>query len=406
MREKKSVSREFARRYKSSKKKEKSRILDEYVKLTSYRRDYASFLLKNWGRKVYFRGGRVIFTGDFKSDRPNSGRKRKYCEETYHTLFAFWELLNYPCGKRLKSQLNELISKAEKFKEIKGIRKVSKNLRSISAATIDRMLRPARKQFELKGRSRTKPGTLLKRDIPIRTGVDWNENEFGYLEIDLVSHEGSNNSGEFCYTLNSVDIKSGWTDMVAVRNKAQVWVFDALLEIRTRLPFQLKGIDSDNGSEFINNHLYSYCRDQDIKFTRSRPYRKNDNCFVEQKNYTAVRSYVGYYRYDTQDQLNLLNELYTQMRLYLNYFQPSMKLISKTRSGSKITKKYDTAKTPYKRILKDESIDPDQKNDLIAIYKELNPFELKRNINKLQDKLFRMAYLRKNERSFDGKKIS
>lgn len=406
MREKQSVSREFARRYKPSSKKEKGKILNEYVKVTNYRRDYASFLLKNWGRKVYFRGGRIIFIGDFKSDRSNSGRKPKYCEETLHILYDFWELLNYPCGKRLKPQLNELIAKAEKFREMKGIRKVSGNLRSISAATIDRMLKPARKKFELKPRSRTKPGTLLKRDIPIRTGVDWNENEFGYLEIDLVSHEGSNSSGDFCYTLNTVDVKSGWTDMVAVRNKAQVWVFEALMEIRNRLPFQLKGIDSDNGSEFINSHLYSYCQEQDIKFTRTRPYRKNDNCFVEQKNFTAVRNYVGYYRYDTKDQLDVLNELYVQTRMYLNYFQPSMKLKSKTRLGSKITKKYDTAKTAYKRILKEEGIDEYQKNSLISIYNELNPFELKRKIDKLQDKLFRMAYLRRNERSFNGKKIS
>ena len=406
MREKKSVSREYARRYKSSSKKVKGIILDEYVKLTKYRRDYASFLLKNWGKKVYFDGGRVLFVGDFKSNRSNSGRKRKYCDATFRVLYSFWELLNYPCGKRLKPQLNDLIAKAVKFKEIEGINAVSSNLRSISAATIDRLLKPARKKFELKPRSKTKPGTLLKRDIPIRTGVDWDEDEFGYLEIDLVSHEGSNSSGDFCQTLNTVDIKSGWTDMVAVKNKAQIWVFEALKEIRDRLPFQLKGIDSDNGSEFINSHLFSYCQEQNIKFTRSRPHRKNDNCFVEQKNFTAVRSYVGYYRYDTKDQMDVLNTLYSQMRLYLNYFQPSMKLMSKTRKGTKITKKYDTAKTPYRRILIDNAIDEYQKTKLKSTYEDLNPFELKRKINILQNKLFRMAYLRKHGRYFDGKKIS
>lgn len=193
--------------------------------------------------------------------------------------------------------------------------------------------------------------------------------------------------------------------MVAVKNKAQVWVFEALKEVRKRLPFQLKGIDSDNGTEFINNHLYTYCSDQDIKFTRSRPYRKNDNCFVEQKNFTAVRTYCGYYRYDTKDQLDILNDLYSHIRLYLNYFHPLMKLLTKTRSGSKIIKKYDTPKTPYKRILQCNCIDDEQKQKLIFIYKDLNPFQLKRKIDKLQDKLFRMAYLRKHGRSFDGKKI-
>ena len=406
MREKKSVSREFARRYQSGSKKVKSKILDEYVKLTNYRRDYASFLLKNWNKKVYFNGGRVVVIGDFINERSKSGRKRKYCDNTLSIIYNFWELLNYPCGKRLKSQLLELVSKAMEFDEIRGIESVLDNLKSISAATIDRLLKPSRDKFVLKGRSRTKPGTLLKKNIPIRTGVDWNEDELGYLEIDLVSHEGSNSAGEFCYTLNTVDVKSGWTDMVAVKNKAQVWVFEALKEVRKRLPFQLKGIDSDNGTEFINNHLYTYCNEQGIKFTRGRPYRKNDNCFIEQKNFTAVRTYSGYYRYDTKDQLDVLNDLYSHIRIYLNYFHPSMKLLSKTRSGSKITKKYDTPKTPYKRILKCNGIDNDQKQKLIMIYKDLNPFELKRKIDKLQDKLFRMAYLRKYGRAFDGKKIS
>lgn len=406
MREKKSVSREFARRYQSGRKKEKSIVLDEYVKLTNYRRDYASFLLKNWNKKVYFHGGRVVLIGDFTNERSKSGRKRKYCDQTFSIIYKLWELLNYPCGKRLKSQLLELVSKAVEFDEISGIESVLDKLKSISASTIDRLLKSSRNKFLLKGRSRTKPGTLLKRDIPIRTGVDWNEDELGYLEIDLVSHEGSNNSGEFCYTLNTVDVKSGWTDMVAVKNKAQVWVFEALKEVRSRLPFQLKGIDSDNGTEFINNHLYTYCNDQDIKFTRSRPYRKNDNCFVEQKNYTAVRTYSGYYRYDTKDQLDVLNEFYSHIRIYLNYFHPSMKLLSKTRAGSKITKKYDKPKTPYERILLCKCIDEEQKQNLVKIYKNLNPFELKRKIDKIQDKLFRMAYLRKHGRSFDGKKIS
>jgi len=186
----------------------------------------------------------------------------------------------------------------------------------------------------------------------------------------------------------------------------QIWVFEALKEISKRLPFQLKGIDSDNRTEFINNHLYTYCNERDIKFTRVRPYRKNDNCFVEQKNFVAVRTYCGYYRYDTKDRLDVLNDLYSQLRLYLNNFHPSMKLLSKTRSGSKIIKKYDTPKTPYKRILNSGCINEKQKQKLILIYKDLNPFQLKRKIDKLQDKLFRMAYLRKHGRPFDGKKIS
>jgi len=213
MRERKSVSREFALKYQSVSKKVKSKILNEYVKLTNYRRDYAYFLLKNWNRKVYLNNGRVVIIGDFMNKRSKSVRKRKYCDETFNIIYKFWKLLNYPCGKRLKSQLLELLSKAMEFDEIRVNERVSDNLKSISASTIDRLLKSSRDKFILKGRSRTKPGTLLRKNIPIIIGVDWNEDELVYLEIDLVSHEVSNNSVEFCYTLNTVDVKSGWTDM-------------------------------------------------------------------------------------------------------------------------------------------------------------------------------------------------
>lgn len=394
MQEKKSVSREYGQHYRNVSKKLKSKLLDGFVDLTGYRRDYASFILRNWGRNVQF-SSRVVVVGDGLKRRCYSGRAQRYNKEVVKALTIFWELLNNPCGKRLKPQLSELIEKGIKFGEVLLSEELREKLETISAATIDRILKVERKKNELKCRGKTKPGSLLKRDIPIRTGIEWDENEVGYIEIDLVSHDGGNLRGDFCQTLTAVDVRSGWTDLAAVKNRAQVWVFEALMEMRQRLPFDLKGIDCDNGSEFINNHLYKYCKAERIKFTRSRPCRKNDNCHVEEKNFTAVRNYVGYSRYDTDEQRNVLNELYSVLRLYLNYFQPLMKLEMKKRIGSKIVKKYDKPRTPYQRIIEMSNIDEAIKREMRKIYQGLNPFELKRKIDRLQDELCMVTYIRK-----------
>ena len=238
----------------------------------------------------------------------------------------------------------------------------------------------------------------MRNQIPVRTFAQWDEQRPGFAEIDLVGHDGGDGSGEFIQTLDVTDVCTTWTETEAVRNKAQKWVFDALKDIRKRLPFPLVGIDSDSGSEFINHHLFRYCKEEDITFTRSRSYRKNDNCFVEQKNYSVVRRAVGYLRYDTTEELLTINQLYRHLRLYTNFFQPSMKLIEKTRIGSKVIKKYDIPKTPYQRVLKSQYISADAKKDLKRQYKTLNPASLKRQITRLQQKLLRMASLKQSKR--------
>lgn len=202
-----------------------------------------------------------------------------------------------------------------------------------------------------------------------------------------MSHDGGVAAGDFCQTLDVTDISTTWTETAAVRNKAQVHVFAAVKQVRRRLPFDLLGIDSDNGSEFINAELERYCREQEITFTRSRPYRKNDNCFVEQKNYSVVRRSVGYARYDTEEQLALLNQLYGYLRLYTNFFMPSMKLVSKERCGSQVKKRHDQAQTPYRRVLLAPEISDKEKRKLQMQYETLNPAELKRQIERLQLKL-------------------
>jgi hypothetical protein len=314
-------------------------------------------------------------------------------------LKKIWLIMGCICGKRLAPMLEEVIGVLQRHKEIELESDVRDKLLRISPATIDRLLREEKKRWTLRSRSATKPGTLLKHQIPIRTFSEWDEQRPGFVEMDLVGHDGGDSSGDYIQTLDMTDVCTGWTETQAVRNKARVWVFEALkqIKIRGRLPFPLLGVDSDNGSEFINSHLYHYCQTEEITFTRARAYRKNDSCYVEQKNYSVVRRAVGYMRYDTGQQLRVLNELYGYLRLYTNYFQPVMKLIEKTRVGSRIRKKYDLPKTPYQRVLESSHVHVEEENKeaLRREYAKLNPAELKRHITALQIKLRKLAIKQK-----------
>ena len=232
--------------------------------------------------------------------------------------------------------------------------------------------------------------------MAVRTFADWDEGCPGFLEIDLVSHDGGLAQGDWIQTLDATDVYSGWTETRAVRNKAQAYVFAALLEIRKSLPFPLRGLDSDNGSEFINNQLSRYCQHEGLTFTRSRPYRKNDSCFVEQKNWTVVRQTVGYARYDTPEELEVLNQIYGTLGLLGNFFLPQMKLTHKTRVGAKVHRRYDEARTPYQRLMGSEHISIEQRQALAARYQTLNPAALRRELDALQLRLLEIT--RRKER--------
>jgi len=392
MKEKKSVVKETASRYQKAKKKLKGIILNEIVALTGYVRCYASYILRNHGRKAAVNYNTVIIWDASKKHKRQ--RQKIYDQKVFIALKKIWQIMDYICGKRLAPVLKELIFKLEQHKEIAIDRETREKLLRISPATIDRLLAKERKKQQIKGRSNTKPGTLLKNQIPIRTYSEWDEQRPGFMEIDLVGHDGGDPRGEFIQTLDVTDVCTSWTETQAVRNKAQVWVFEALEGITQRLPFEIKGIDSDNGSEFINGHLFRFCEEKQITFTRSRPYRKNDNCFVEQKNYSVVRRAVGYMRYDTEQELNVLNELYGHLRLYTNFFQPVMKIVEKTRVGSRVKKRYDLARTPYKRALESPYVLEGEKRQLKRLYARLNPAELKRQITGLQNKLLRLVSMK------------
>ena len=396
MKEKQAVTKQLALKYKRAGKKEKGAILDGLIELTRYNRNYAARVLRQRVQpKILGKGkaGKVEITllADERSKRKRRKRPRKYDHQVLLALRRIWSICDGICGKRLGPYLSEIIPVLERCGEIKLSQQVRDKLLQISPATIDRLLAGVRKEYQLKARSQTKPGTLLKHQIPIRTFNQWDDLRPGFVEIDLVSHEGGDASGDFIQTLDVTDVCSGWTEIRAVKNKAQVWVFAALMQIKEQLPFELLGIDSDNGAEFINSHLLRFCDEHSISFTRSRPYQKNDNCYVEQKNYSVVRRAVGYGRYDTQAQLETLNKLYDCLRWYINFFQPVMKLVEKTRIGSRVKKTYDTAKTPYRRVLDSACIPKQTKIALKKIYQALNPAALKRDIDRLQTQLDQLS---------------
>lgn len=386
MKERKRIAEATASRYRKARKKEKTSILNEFVELTGFARSYAAMVLRNQGRVVEV-NRKLRVRGDLGKRRPRPGRGRTYDERTQKALIQVWRIMDFICGKRLAPVLAEIVAQLERWNELQCDATTRKKLGAMSAATIDRLLCAERRKYQLKGRAHTKPGTLLKSQIPLRTFSEWDEQSPGFLEIDLVGHDGGVIDSSHAFTLNATDVATGWTTCVALKNKAQVWTLEGVQKIAAKLPFPLLGIDSDNGSEFINDSLLSYCQKHHIAFTRSRPYRKNDSCFVEQKNYSVVRRAVGYQRCDTDEQLRLLHQLYQPLERYNNFFQPSQKLKSKERQGAHVTKKYYPACTPYQRLLDSKSISAATKQQLRQEYALLNPAQLKRQIERLQRKL-------------------
>jgi hypothetical protein len=301
--------------------------------------------------------------------------------------------MNLPCAKRLKAGLALWVPLYASHFGIKLPPVVLALLASISASTIGRLLAPERGKHAKHGLATTKPGSLLKQHIPIKTN-QWDEKRPGFIEADTVAHGGSCGSGMFVFTVNIVDIATGWTEQRAVWGKGERGVFEALRSIEQALPFPILGFDCDNGSEFLNYYLWKYFtgRKQPVQFTRSRPYHKNDNAHIEGKNWTHVRQYIGYARFEVQEITHLLNELYTtEWRLLLNFFIPSVKLIEKSRQGSKIIKKHDHAKTPCQRLLESPDIDPATKRLLQAQFNSYDPFHLQEQVKSKIKHIFELA---------------
>lgn len=314
--------------------------------------------------------------------RSSTGRKQ-YRGMVLQLIVKIWELLDYPCGTRLKPMLGPLVERLIRCGDMAAPTSlVSRQLSRISKNTLDRYLRHERQLRHLgRGRSTTRHGSLLKSSVPIRL-TNWDTRDIGFMEMDTVAHCGEQLAGEFIYSLDMVEIATGWSEQVAVMGKGETGIVRAIEEIKYGLPFALKGLDSDTGSEFVNWHMVKWCKENDLFFTRSRPYYKNDNAYVEQKNYTHIRKWMGYGRFDTPEQLIAINDLYrNELRLFSNFFRPVMKIKSKEKvNNSLCRKKYDEAQTPYQRLMATKQTPPETKQRLQKLYESLNPMKLKATI--------------------------
>ena len=362
-------------RYVVAKRAARSALLDEAVAMTGYHR---KALIRRFTRPV---GPR----------RRRRGRPRRYGPTVVTALRAVWRAAGYPWSVRLQALLPLWIPRVRtRLPLTPG---VETQLRQLSPRQMDRLLQADKRQVRRRLYGRTKPGTLLKHHVPLRTDR-WDVTTPGYTEVDLVAHSGDRADGEFAHTVNQTDIVTTWVESRAVLGKSQVRVQQALEVMRHGLPFRLLGIDSDNGSEFLNAHLVRYCQGLDVQFTRGRPYKKDDNAHIEQKNWTHVRKLVGYERYDTDAAVTALNAVYTELRVFQNLFLPTVKLVHKERVGARTRRRYDAPQTPLDRVRACPEADRAKVAALVALRDRLDPFVLAARINRLLERVYTLAHRR------------
>jgi len=367
---------QVAPRYQAAGHAQKSVILNEFIAATGYARKYAIRLLTQ----------PVSLPAPIQRER-----ERHYGKAVQEALTIAWRAANFICAKRLVPFLPELVPALEQHGHLDISPEVRTQLLTLSPATADRILKPLRQANPLRGLSTTKAGTLLKHQVPIRTFNDWNETQPGFFEIDLVAHCGNTVEGTFLCTCVLTDVVTGWTECQALLYRSQDMVIQAIDRARQLVPFPILGLDSDNGGEFLNAKLIAYCEQAQLTFTRGRAYKKNDQCFVEQKNGVIVRQFVGYDRFEGERAYRQLTELYRALRLYVNFFQPSMKLLTKRREGSKVYRTYDDAQTPLQRLFSAQLLKADARAHLDTIAHSLDPVRLLQQITALQDALWPFA---------------
>lgn len=360
-------------RYLKADRQGKTKILDEFVAVTGLHRKAAIRSLRRQS----------------VSSREYRGRRKVYTGSVVAALVQIWRICGCICGKRLQPILPDMVESLERHHELVLDDETRALLLTVSSATIDRLLRPFRISNR-RGKSTTKPGGLLKHQIPIRTFADWDDTGAGFVEIDLVAHCGDTVAGQFVHSFTATDVATGWTECFSLQHRSQIAVHDALDQLQTRLPFPLLGIDSDNDSVFINKLMLKYCQTNRITFTRCRPYKKNDQCFVEQKNWSIVRRTIGYHRYESKAAHQLLGEIYETLHLFTNMFQPTFKLKSKKRTGAKVYRQYDKPKTPLQRVLDAKLLSSENSDHWRTTYLETNPAELRRQIDSKVKQLVRL----------------
>jgi hypothetical protein len=388
---KKEYINEMRLRYRAAQKKEQTRLLDEIVSVCKWNRKYVIRVLN---KKPAPRYPTSVYGGAQK----HSGRPREYhAPEILAFLLCIWHASNQACSKRLKHVLHLWLPNYEEFTGITLSLEHQVLILRLSHSTIDRLLCPERRKYRVgKGRTTTKPGTLLKKRIPIKTN-QWDEHRPGFLEVDTVAHCGTTTSGMYAYTLNTVDIASGWVEPRAIWGKGEKGVVEAVTDIENSLPFRLRGFDVDNGSEVLNHHMESYLRGRKRapEYTRSREYKKNDNAHIEGRNWTHIRQYLGYERFDNPAVVPMMNDLYAnEYSLLVNFFLPSVKLQEKKRVGSKIIKRHDKPTTPCDRLLASRYISREKKLLLKEQRTSLNPFLLQSIVHQKLKRILRQCSLR------------
>ena len=366
-------------RYALADRTQKGIILDEFVASFGYCRKYAISLLGKPSQAAPPKRRRL--------------RQRLYPSSLMGPLTVIWEACNHICSKRLKPFLPEIIGRLEHFNHLRLSEQDRQLLKKMSVSTLERLLKRIREDRRPHGRCTTKPSFDLKQAIPIRSFAAEPRRDPGHLELDLVAHCGPTLSGDYVCTLDTIDMATCWSECIVPAGRGQIAVLAALRELRERLPFPLLSIDSDNDGSFINGHLFRYCQHENIKFSRSRPYKKNDQAHVEQKNWSIVRQLLGYDRYET-DAVPALNGLYKDYRLYVNFFQPVLKLQSKTRVDARVRKVYDEAQTPYRRVLASACASDQSKAKLTMLYEQLDPVTLKENVDRCQREIWEKRRVR------------
>lgn len=368
--DRRAVLRSMTSQYRHATKKEKGSLLNQITRATGYHRKY---LITQLGHPVRRKRIRRIRHSRYLPALP--------------LLKKLWAVSNYACGQRLVPMIPIYLDALARHEQWRMTKEERFLLAAISAATADRLLAHERRRITLKGRSRTKPGSLLKHQIPIRTFADWNEGVPGFLEIDSVHHGGDSAGGVYAWSLDTTDVATGWNECAGHLGRGEYETLAAMNEIRRRLPFPVKGVDFDTGGEFVNWHFLRWCTREKITYTRAREGKKNDQNYVEQQNYSVVRRFVGYTRIEEPWQVRLLNQLYEKLSDYQNFFQPVMRLKEKVRNGTRLTRRYDQPKTAYQRILEEPTIDRAVKERLQARFRRLNPRKLLLEVTALGRKL-------------------
>jgi hypothetical protein len=387
----------IAPRYQAASKKQKQQILDEFVAATGYHRRYAIPLLKHYQAA----SGKDKSSDLLDPARSTRGRRPVYTDEVKRALIICWEAACRICSKRLVPFLPTLVQVLENYDYLDLPPEVREKLLAVSPATVDRLLFTIRHGRGGRGIGVTQPGGLLKHQIRVRTFADWDDLRPGFIEADLVAHCGAIVGGPHLYTLAFTDVATAWMEFKPLLFRDQDTTVKGIDQLRQQLPFGLLGVDTDNGKEFLNHTLVDYCLGKNITFTRSRSYKKNDQCYIEQKNGSVVRKFVGYDRFEGLEPCRILDALYAVLRLYVNFFQPSVKLIAKKREGSHVSYKYDQAQTPYQRVLAADTIPDEVKDTLTSQFAALDPVGLLGHIDRLQDELWVYAY-RERVTTVDG----